>query len=286
MRRWVPLIAPSRTRPAPTCRATPSAARGPGSAPGPERPSPGRQHGARLRRPESSLAGELDREQIAKPLLQVRQRRVGARHPEREHRDEMRVQRWRGRPGRVRTSHPRQHSDPEQREHEPAHQKTATAGGRGGARRCRRPRAHCPAPARWQTGRRAPGRVLARSRRRRDGGTSGRAARTDGAEPAACCAADRFPRRTLVRRPARQHLVEHAAERVDVGATVDGRPGALLRAHVRRRAGARTVGSVPRRTAAASIARAMPKSATMAWPSCSRMFSGLMSRWTTPRRWE
>ena len=26
-------------------------------------------------------------------------------------------------------------------------------------------------------------------------------------------------------------------------------------------------------------ASAMPKSATSAWPSCSRMFSGLMSRW-------
>ena len=29
-------------------------------------------------------------------------------------------------------------------------------------------------------------------------------------------------------------------------------------------------------------ARAMPKSATSAWPFCSRMFSGLMSRWTMP----
>jgi serine/threonine protein kinase len=30
-------------------------------------------------------------------------------------------------------------------------------------------------------------------------------------------------------------------------------------------------------------ARAMPKSATMAWPAEKRMFSGLMSRCTTPR---
>ena len=35
---------------------------------------------------------------------------------------------------------------------------------------------------------------------------------------------------------------------------------------------------------ACCTARAMPKSATSAWPSCSRMFSGLMSRWTTPLR--
>jgi hypothetical protein len=32
---------------------------------------------------------------------------------------------------------------------------------------------------------------------------------------------------------------------------------------------------------AAVIARAMPKSATTACPAESRMFSGLMSRWTT-----
>ena len=35
---------------------------------------------------------------------------------------------------------------------------------------------------------------------------------------------------------------------------------------------------------AASIARAIPKSATTAWPSSRRMFSGLMSRWTIPCR--
>ena len=32
-RRWVPVMAPSKARPAPTRRATPNAARGPGSAP-------------------------------------------------------------------------------------------------------------------------------------------------------------------------------------------------------------------------------------------------------------
>ena len=34
---------------------------------------------------------------------------------------------------------------------------------------------------------------------------------------------------------------------------------------------------------ASPIARAMPKSATIAWPLESRMFSGLMSRWMMPR---
>ena len=38
------------------------------------------------------------------------------------------------------------------------------------------------------------------------------------------------------------------------------------------------------RGAAESSASAMPKSATSACPSCSRMFSGLMSRWITPAR--
>ena len=33
------------------------------------------------------------------------------------------------------------------------------------------------------------------------------------------------------------------------------------------------------------IARAIPKSDTTACPLCSRMFSGLMSRWTTPLLW-
>ena len=36
---------------------------------------------------------------------------------------------------------------------------------------------------------------------------------------------------------------------------------------------------------AALTARAMPKSASSAWPPSSRMFSGLMSRWITPRPW-
>ncbi len=43
--------------------------------------------------------------------------------------------------------------------------------------------------------------------------------------------------------------------------------------------------SVIRSAPAALTARAMPKSATMAWPACRRMFSGLMSRCTTSRAW-
>ena len=57
----------------------------------------------------------------------------------------------------------------------------------------------------------------------------------------------------------------------------------LLGAHVRRRAEAHPdhghPGAVGRRPA-----RAMPKSATSACRPCSRMFSGLMSRWITPWR--
>jgi hypothetical protein len=49
--------------------------------------------------------------------------------------------------------------------------------------------------------------------------------------------------------------------------------------------GVPTTSPVPvmRGSAAASAARAMPKSATIASPSYSRMFSGLMSRCTTSR---
>ena len=43
--------------------------------------------------------------------------------------------------------------------------------------------------------------------------------------------------------------------------------------------------SVIRVPPALLTASAMPKSATSARPSCSRMFSGLMSRWMTPWRW-
>ena len=42
---------------------------------------------------------------------------------------------------------------------------------------------------------------------------------------------------------------------------------------------------VSRPSARVLIAFAMPKSATTAWPLSRRMFSGLMSRWITPRAW-
>ena len=77
-----------------------------------------------------------------------------------------------------------------------------------------------------------------------------------------------------------QHLVEHAAERPDVGALVDGLPARLLGAHVRRRAenDARLrsspaiviVGecvSALRRRRRGSIAFARPKSSTFTTPS-------------------
>ena len=43
--------------------------------------------------------------------------------------------------------------------------------------------------------------------------------------------------------------------------------------------------AVIRSPATLLIARAMPKSATSGVPSSSMMFSGLMSRWITSRRW-
>ena len=43
--------------------------------------------------------------------------------------------------------------------------------------------------------------------------------------------------------------------------------------------------AVSRSAPAADIARAMPKSATTAWPSSTKTLSGLMSRCTTPARW-
>ena len=81
-----------------------------------------------------------------------------------------------------------------------------------------------------------------------------------------------------------EQLVEHAAEAVLVAPPV----------HCRRRATAPGSCSAGVPTAmpvwvsfspADSTARAMPKSATRAWPPWSRMFSGLMSRWTMPCSW-
>ena len=94
-------------------------------------------------------------------------------------------------------------------------------------------------------------------------------------------------RRGLEGSSAREHLVERDAKRVDVGAMV-GRwiAGRLLGRHVRRRAddGAELRERPSGRDAVrdALIALAMPKSVTTAVPPERRMFSGLMSRCTTP----
>ena len=86
-----------------------------------------------------------------------------------------------------------------------------------------------------------------------------------------------------VRRLAGEHLVRHRAERVESAAArrSRGRPSparatctAACRARVR---------FASRAPPAFVTASAMPKSATIGSPACSRMFSGLRSRWITPR---
>ena len=91
--------------------------------------------------------------------------------------------------------------------------------------------------------------------------------------------------RTGVRGLAGQHLVEHAAESIDVGARRAVRSQWPARDSCRRASqsdpGLGERGSRPPATSAAT-ALAIPKSATRACRRCSRMFSGLTSRWTTP----
>ena len=100
-------------------------------------------------------------------------------------------------------------------------------------------------------------------------------------------------------RCARQHLVEHDAERPDVGALVDGSALAPAPAPCRRRcrgscpsascAGEVRVGELRATLAVAldapagSIAFARPKSSTFTVPSArTLMFAGFRSRWTMP----
>ena len=97
-------------------------------------------------------------------------------------------------------------------------------------------------------------------------------------------------------RVAREHLVQHAAERPDVGALVDRLPARLLRAHVRGRAenqrrprviaGVVIVGDCEharRRRAVGSSAFASPKSSTFTVPSGrTLMLAGFRSRWMMP----
>ena len=139
-------------------------------------------------------------------------------------------------------------------------------------------RASSPAEANRSAGTRASAFRTARSTA---SGTAGRYCRTLGASLESRRAAIACAVGPGERRLARQHLVQHGAERVDVGPRVE-LPLArrLLRAHVGRRADrhARSRSGARRPPSA----RAMPKSATSAWPSLSRMFSGLMSRWIDP----
>ena len=80
------------------------------------------------------------------------------------------------------------------------------------------------------------------------------------------------------RRRAGEALVEHAGERVAVGAPVDRLAADLLRGEVVERAGRRR----PRRRSAACVT---PKSVRYACSSSSRStFAGLTSRWTRPCR--
>ena len=109
-------------------------------------------------------------------------------------------------------------------------------------------------------------------------GTSSRKARGDGTGLLNRLRDDRLERRPAERRLAHQHFEEHAAQAVDVAAAVEVLAALhLFRAHVGRSAD-RCARS---RSSPAPMARAMPKSATSAWPASSRMFAGLMSRWTT-----
>ena len=92
-------------------------------------------------------------------------------------------------------------------------------------------------------------------------------------------------RRTVERRRPGEHLVEHAAQAYwsDRASTscAAACSGLMYVRRADREAGAWVSGPLGAGVAARAPC-ATPKSATMAWPAVSRMFSGLMSRWTTP----
>ena len=67
-------------------------------------------------------------------------------------------------------------------------------------------------------------------------GASGTIWRSGGGGPVATDASSSSVLSRDERRPPREHVVEDRADRVDVGALVDGLAGRLLRRHVRRRA--------------------------------------------------
>ena len=98
--------------------------------------------------------------------------------------------------------------------------------------------------------------------------------------------------------PAREHLVEHGAEREDVRARVHGAALGLLGRHVggraeehappRSRAGTLCVGAhrVDPDGSRTGTSLARPKSSTLTWPdSVIITFAGLTSRWTMPAAW-
>ena len=115
--------------------------------------------------------------------------------------------------------------------------------------------------------------------------------RTIGGDGILCVLPDDDGWRPQKRRVARKHFVQHAAKRVEIGATVErGVTKRLFWRHVLRvptivpiivSGRTPTVVSAPVSTAAADD-RATPKSATSGMPSDNRMFDGFTSRCTSP----
>ena len=92
------------------------------------------------------------------------------------------------------------------------------------------------------------------------------------------------------RHPAGRHLVEHDAEREEVGAVIDGAAERLLRRHVRDRADhharrwSSAAASPARRALSSPRNFARPKSSTLTRPRSVRIrLALLMSRWMMPR---
>ena len=192
---------------------------------------------------------------VGHPVAEVLVLRVGAQVGEGQHRDRARQARLRRRRRRAPPSCP-------------------------GIARWRRPGS--PPPCRSGPPARAPARVERLVQRRRHFRPTRLQARRrlgEAADELACGG-----RRRTAARPPASRTARSRARRGRCGRRPALARG-LLRAHVGRRAAGSARSPVSPSAPAASSARAMPKSATSAPSSCSRMFSGLMSRWTTPWRW-